>query len=161
MRASRKHRLVAALAAWLIVLSLDLFVNAGLLGSKYTGADPVLVSNIEAARRIPIAYGVWAIQVAALQWLLNRLDVRRMVDATRYGATAGFLSGGLSLIALWTIVRLDPVLTAAWILAATAEGVGAGTTLTYISRAGARGLYVVVPTAIAVVIAAFVLQNVR
>lgn len=143
-----------------MVLAVDLFVNAGLLVNAYNWEDPGLLSNVEAAQRIPVAYMAWAIQVAALQWLLTRLEVRRVASAATYGATAGLLSGGLSLVALWTIVRLDPLLTGAWVVAAVAEGAVAGATLAYLSRTGARGLRVIAPLVLVLVIAAFVLQNV-
>ncbi|PKN82462.1 MAG: hypothetical protein CVU47_02915 [Chloroflexi bacterium HGW-Chloroflexi-9] len=143
-----------------MVLAVDLFVNAGLLVNVYDGEDSALLSNVEAAKRIPVAYAVWAVQMAALQWLLTRLDVRRLASAAAYGATASLLSGGLSLVALWTIVRLDPLLTVAWIVAAVVEGAVAGATLAHLSQAGARGLRSIAPLVLVVVIAAFVLQNV-
>lgn len=152
--------MVGASAAWLAVLAVDLFVNAGLLVNAYSGDDPALLANVEAAKRIPVAYTAWAMQVAALQWLLTRLDVRRLASAATYGATASLLSGGLSLVALWTIVRLDPLLTGAWVAAAVAEGAVAGATLAYMSRMGSRGLRTVAPLVFVVVVAAFVLQNV-
>ncbi|MEX2374611.1 MAG: hypothetical protein WD942_03380 [Dehalococcoidia bacterium] len=40
---------------------MDLFVDAGLLVNTFTGEDPVLLPSVEAAKRIPIAYGTWVI----------------------------------------------------------------------------------------------------
>lgn len=157
---SPKHRVVAAVAAWLLVLAVDLFVNAGLLVNTFTGDDPVLLPNTEAAKRIPIAYGAWAIQVAALQWLLTRLGVHHIPRAASYGAVAAFVAGTLPLVALWTIVRLDLALTVTWGIAVIVEGAVAGATLAYMSRTGTRGLAILMLPFVAVVIAAFVLQNV-
>ena len=136
---SRKHRVVAVVAAWLMVLAVDLFVNAGLLVNTFTGDDPVLLPNTEAAKRIPVAYAAWAVQIAALQWLLTRLGIIRIASAASSGAAAGFVGGALPLVALWTIVRLEGALTATWLAAVIVEGAVAGAVLAYISRAGSRG----------------------
>ncbi|GMU40576.1 MAG: hypothetical protein AMXMBFR23_14420 [Chloroflexota bacterium] len=157
---SRKHRVVAVVAAWLMVLAVDLFVNAGLLVKTFTGDDPVLLPNTEAAKRIPVAYAAWAVQIAALQWLLTRLGIIRIASAASYGAAAGFVGGALPLVALWTIVRLEGALTATWLAAVIVEGAVAGAVLAYISRAGSRGLVALVLPFVVLVIAAFVLQNV-
>lgn len=157
--ASLSHCWLAALCAWLTVLAIDLFVNAGLLSGTFDESDPVLLSNVDAAKRIPVAYGAWALQVLALQWLLARLRVEDVRSAWRYGAAAGFLAGGLSLAALWTIVRLEAWLTGAWIVAGAVEGAAAAVVLVIASRQGRRVLRPLIPAWVASAVGAIVLQN--
>jgi hypothetical protein len=162
--ASRRGRgacLSAVAGAWLAVLAVDLFVNAGLLANEFTKDDPVLLSGAAAARRIPVAYAAWLLQVGALGWLLQRLDVRGLRRASTYGAAAGVLAGALPLLALWTIVRLDFAMTVTWAGTATVEGAVAGLALAYLARTGGSGWRVLTPLILATVMTAFVIQNLR
>lgn len=126
--------------AWLTAIGVDLFFNAGLFAALFDQSrEPGLLSDEMLVRRIPVAYVLLAIGVAALAWLLDAVEAegRRGI---RLGAMAGAIVGLLSLGSMWTALEMTGLFVVAGVVVTTVQGAAAAVVLT--SRRSSRSLRV-------------------
>ena len=149
--------------AWLLAVGVDLFFNAGVFVNLFDqDREPALLSDAELFRRVPVAYVALAIGVAALGWLVDRLDTRGAWSGAGLGATAGLLVAILGIINVWTALDVTLALVAAGTVVQVAQFSAAGAFLaTYRdSEQPARLVWRTVLAALSLAAAAIVLQNV-
>lgn len=128
------------LTAWVVVLGVDLFLNAGLFASLFDQArEPNLLPDEVLFRRIPAAYLVFLVAVVALAWLVTRLGLRTVPDGARVGAGGGIVLGLFGGVAMWTVVDMTGVFVAATVVVFTCEYAAAGATLAALAGADDPG----------------------
>lgn len=115
--------------AWLTVVGVDLFFNAGVFVTVFEQArEPALLPDTALFRRIPVAYAALAVAVTALAWLL-RLTGDQGVSAIKVGAGSGLVLGVAGLGALWTALDITGLFVIAGIVVAIVEGSAAAAVL--------------------------------
>ncbi len=116
--------------AWLIAVGVDLFFNAGVFAPLFVQSrEPTLLPSEVLFRRVPVAYAILALAVAALAWLLNVVAVQGQ-RAIRIGATAGLVLGLAGLGAMWTALDVTGLFVVAGIVVVVAEGATVAAVLT-------------------------------
>lgn len=94
--------------AWLLTIGVDLFFNAGVLSGLFDQSrEPGLLPDEVLFARIPVAYLALGCGVAALAWLIERLE---LTDRSHSGAVLGGLVGLMfalmGVVNLWTAIEL-------------------------------------------------------
>src|SRR3990172_4972888 len=102
----RARLLRAAGLAWLLVVGIDFFVNAGLLTTLWEGPSSFLLSTADLFLRIPMGYGALLLWSVLVVWLVTRLHIERPRSGAVFGAELGILvrvAGMLGLASISTI----------------------------------------------------------
>ncbi|MGB7860867.1 MAG: hypothetical protein WBM90_10250 [Acidimicrobiia bacterium] len=115
------------IVAWLLVVGVDLFFNAGVFTRLFDQSrEPGLLSDAVLFRRIPVTYLALAVGVAALAWLFDRLDVKGSPRGTIYGGLAGVAVVLLGVINLWAAIEMTGLFVASAALVQIVELGAAG-----------------------------------
>ncbi|MDH4307531.1 MAG: hypothetical protein OEX04_08620 [Acidimicrobiia bacterium] len=115
--ASRPRPLTAGriALAWLVVIGVDLFFNAGLFAGLFDqDKEPSLLPDDLLFRRIPAAYLALGVGVVALAWMLDKTGStgrHALLRSAGSGATVGILGLG----ALWTALDISGLFVVAGI----------------------------------------------
>ncbi len=127
MRALRPGRIALA---WLTVVGVDLFFNAGVFAFVYEQSrEPALLPDSDLALRIPVAYAALALAVTALAWVIQTVGARGR-RAIEIGAGAGLVLGVAGFGAMWTAIDVTGLLIGVGILVSVVEGAVAAAVLT-------------------------------
>jgi|WetSurSiteA1Bulk_404760.scaffolds.fasta_scaffold06953_1 hypothetical protein len=106
------------LLAWLAIISLDFFLNAGLLARFYRWDSPGFLTPLKMLQYIPLGYAAFLFWSILLVWLMKRLSVSGSRRGAAFGLRVGILCaaagfcGEISIFALpvgmlfmWAIVN--------------------------------------------------------
>ncbi len=145
--------------AWLLVVGIDLFFNAGLVAWMFDQRrEPNLLPDTILFRRIPAAYLALALSVVALAWLVDRIQLP-VGRAAAVGGIAGLVVGVQGLGALWTAIDITGVFVMVGIAILAIQGAAAGWLLASPQPVG-RLVRWVVPGFVALVVLGQVAANV-
>ncbi len=150
----------------MLVLGIDLFVNAGVLARLWDqGRERALLADEALFRRIPIGYLTFAIGVVALAVVLGRTATQGIPASLGVGIGFGAVAATLGVVGLWTAIDMTGSFVAAAALTQTVEYAAAGAVLGAFSRPGGRGherrlFRRTVVVALGLAVAGIVVQNV-
>lgn len=159
------HRALAVgpiLWAWLLVLGVDLFFNAGLFAPLFDQTrEPSLLPDESLFRRIPVAYVGLLLAVVLLAGLIDRLEVDEVSFGAVLGAVLGVVLAVMGPVYLWTAVDLTVVFVAAAGVVAVSEFAAAGAVLAAFRRSAdaVRLRWRVAAAASGLAAAGFAIQN--
>jgi len=100
--------------AWLVSLSFDLFIHAGVLAALYARPSPFLLPADAAFRRIPLGYAAFLVLTAALYWLFQQVGVRDWFAGVRLGLVTGLTVWGAWTLGLYSISVAEGDLLVGW-----------------------------------------------
>lgn len=109
------------LLAWLAVIGFDFFLHAGILAGLYETPAPFLLSAQASFERIPLGYLSFAILVAGLVWLADRLRVNGWRKGLVCGLVFGAVTWGAFILGLYSISTAPTPLLWGWFLGQTVE----------------------------------------
>ncbi len=158
---TRRERFWALTLAWFATVAVDFFFYGGVFTSMFQNDDPYLLTADQLFARIPAGYASFAIEVAALGWLLSRLQIHRWRAGAWVGATAGAVVGGALLVGLWSVVATSGALLVSWWLVLTLQMAAGGAVLGAVGTVPLRRVVRrVLLGAFVLIVGAVVLQNV-
>lgn len=118
------------LTAWVVVLGVDLFFNAGLFSALFDQTrEPNLLPDDALFRRIPAAYLVFLVVVAALAWLVDRLGLRTAREGAALGSATGLVVGLIGGVGMWTVIDMTGLFVLSVLVVFVAEYAAAGAVL--------------------------------
>ncbi len=121
-----RRPILFTLLAWFAMLAWDFLLHGGLLARFYLADNPVLLSPLEAFRRIPLGYASFLLLAILLVWLMPRFELKGWRAAFGFGLKTGALLWGSFVLGLVSIVRFDILLGVGWFIGQTLElGIGA------------------------------------
>jgi hypothetical protein len=103
-----KGTAAAAIGAWFSYVVLDFLTHAVVLAGWWRATEAFWLPPADLARRIPVAYGVFALYCASLTVLLDALHGKQATVFTglRIGALVGVLFGMTSALGMYCVVRV-------------------------------------------------------
>lgn len=114
------------LASWILMVALDLLLNAGIFAKLWLEPNSFLLSPQDLFRRLPLGYIAFLVQAAAYVWLAARIGVRNWKQGALFGLILGVVLNIASVLGLrsgttasWTM------LFAAWLIGGTVLTAGA------------------------------------
>ncbi len=108
-----RWRVEAAVWAWLVAIGVDLFYNAGVFSPLFDQSrEPGLLADSELFKRIPVAYLVLAVEVAALTGVLELVHATTLRRGALVGAATGALLGIGGVVWLWTAIEMTAAFVA-------------------------------------------------
>jgi len=118
--------------AWLAIVSLDFFLNAGLLARIYRWDLPGFLSPLKMFQYIPLGYAAFLLWSILLVWLMKRLSIAGLKRGAGFGLTVGILCaaagffGQLSIFALpvWMLFTWAVVNTLSFTIGGAVVGAG-------------------------------------
>ncbi len=123
---SARRFFITVLASWLVMVALDLLLNAGLFATLWFEPSPFLLSPEDLFRRLPLGYAAFFVQAVAYVWLTTEVGARNRRQGGLFGLKLGALLGVASVLGLrsgttasWTM------LLAAWFVGGTVMTTGA------------------------------------
>jgi hypothetical protein len=118
----------AATGAWWSYVVLDFLTHAVLLAGWWRATEVFWLPPADLARRIPVAYGVFAIYCASLTVLLQALRGQQPPVSTglRFGALVGLVFGLTSALGMYCLVRVPLSFMLVGPLGTTVASGGAG-----------------------------------
>jgi hypothetical protein len=108
MSGRRQAIVAAATGAWWSYLVLDFLTHAVVLAAWWRATEASWLPPLELARRIPIAYGAFAIYCASLTMLLTVVHGQQpsVLTGLRFGAFVGVLFGVTNALGMYCLVRV-------------------------------------------------------
>lgn len=94
---TRKHLIQVTALAWLAIISVDLLMNAGILGPFLNWEQPGFLPPIKMFQYIPLGYAAFLLLAILILWLMLLLKL----SGARAGAVFGAKFGGLLAAAGW------------------------------------------------------------
>jgi hypothetical protein len=123
---SPRQFILRVLASWLVMVALDLLLNAGLFAKLWFEPSLFLLSPENLFRRLPLGYAAFLAQAVAYVWLTMRMGAKNWRQAGLFGLKLGAILSIASVLGLrsgttasWT------VLLAAWLVGGTIMTTGA------------------------------------
>lgn len=107
-KVSIRKFILRVLASWIVMMALDLLLNAGLFARFWLEPSSFLLSPTELFSRLPLGYLAFLLQALVAVWLTIRIGVRNW----RQGSLFGFELGALLSIA--AVLGLRSATTASW-----------------------------------------------
>lgn len=77
--------------AWIAIISLDFFLNAGLLSRLYRWDLPGFLPPLKMFQYIPLGYAAFLFWSILLIWLMKRLSIAGLRRGAGFGLTVGIL----------------------------------------------------------------------
>jgi hypothetical protein len=122
----RKFALRVA-ACWIVMMALDLLLNAGAFAKLWFEPGPFLLGPEDLFRRLPLGYAAFLLQAAAYVWLANRMGVKNARQGALFGLKLGVILGIAAALGLrsgttasWTILLVG------WLIGGIVLTTGAG-----------------------------------
>ena len=108
MLGKKQAIVAAATGAWWSYLVLDFLTHAVVLAGWWRATEASWLAPSDLARRIPIAYGVFAIYCASLTILLTIVHGQqpRLLVGLHFGALVGLLFGITSAVGMYCLVQV-------------------------------------------------------
>jgi hypothetical protein len=95
---TRKRLIRVALLAWFAIMSLDFFLNAGVLAPFYNWELPGLLPPIMMFKLIPLGYAAFLLWSIVLVWLVVRTQSFGFRAGAVFGAKLGALLGAAAFL---------------------------------------------------------------
>ncbi len=160
---ARAFRVEPVFWAWLVAVGVDLFFNAGVFAGLFEQSrEPNLLADEVLFARIPVAYVVVAVGVAAVAWVVDLAQITGARRGAITGTGIGLLFGLTGLVWLWTAIEMTLLFVGAGLVVQTAQMAAAGIVLGVVRRdLPARQLrWRSAAAALALAMTAIVVQNV-
>jgi hypothetical protein len=123
MRISIRKFILRVVASWIVMMALDLLLNAGLFAKLWLEPSSFLLGPRDLFRRLPLGYAAFLLQALAYVWLANRMGVRNWRQGTLFGLKLGVI------LSIAAVLGLRSGTTASWTMLLVAWLIG-GTVLT-------------------------------
>ena len=114
-------------ACWIVMIALDLLLNAGAFAKLWFEPGPFLLGPEDLFRRLPLGYTAFLLQATAYVWLANHMGVKSARQGALFGLKLGVILGVAAALGLrsgttasWTILLV------AWLIGGTVLTTGAG-----------------------------------
>jgi len=121
-----RRLILRVLASWILMIALDLLLNAGLFAKLWLEPSSFLLAPRELFRRLPLGYLAFLGQAIAYVWLATLIGVRNWKQGTVFGLKLGVLLNVASVLGLrsgttasWTMLLV------AWLIGGIVLTVGA------------------------------------
>jgi hypothetical protein len=88
---SRRRLIEVTTLAWFAIISLDFFMNAGLLARFYRWDQPGFLSPLKMFEYIPMGYAAFLLWSILLVWLMTKLSVSGFRAGAIFGLKIGIL----------------------------------------------------------------------
>jgi hypothetical protein len=125
--ANRAFAIRPIFSAWVLTVGVDLFFNAGVFMPLFDQErEPSLLPDEQLFRRIPVAYLTLLGGVAALGWLIDKIDPSEVRQGFIAGGLSGVVLSLMGVVYLWTAFEMTGVFVAAGSLVVMAEFASAG-----------------------------------
>jgi len=111
---SRMRLIHVTALAWLAILGLDFFLNAGLLARFYRWDTPGLLPPVKMFQLIPLGYAAFLLWSVALVWLIARTRAYGAAAGARFGAKLGALLGGAAFLGWLSLFSIPPLMLFCW-----------------------------------------------
>src|SRR3989304_2945364 len=135
-RTQRAPVVRAAVLAWMLVVGIDFFVNAGLLAMLWKGPSSFLLSTADLFLRIPMGYAALLLWSVLVVWLVTRLHVERPRSGAVFGAKLGMLVSVAGMLGLASISTISATIALGWATTQIVEFAVVGYVGTLALRAG-------------------------
>ena len=123
---SRKAIVEAVVLAWLFVVGVDFFLNAGLLARVWEEESPFLLPAVDMFVRIPLGYAAFLLWAILVVWLILRVGIRQPLAGAVFAAEVGVLVAVATTLALVSISTVSATVAVAWTATQVAEFAGLG-----------------------------------
>ena len=164
MSGKRKALAAAAIGAWWSYVVLDFLTHAVLLAGWWRATEVFWLPPAELARRIPVAYGVFAIYCASLTVLLAALRSQQPLVSTGlwFGALVGLVFSLTGALGMYCLVRVPLSFMLVGPLGTTVASGGAGAAAAWVLSGGRRWrrVGVLFAAGLALLVVGVVAQNV-
>ena len=100
--------------AWLAIVSLDFFLNAGLLARIYRWDLPGFLSPIKMFQYIPLGYAAFLLWSILLVWLMKRLSIAGLKRGAVFGLRVGILCAAAGFFGQLSIFDLPVWMLFTW-----------------------------------------------
>jgi hypothetical protein len=118
--------------AWLAIVSLDFFLNAGLLARFYRWDLPGFLTPLKMLQYIPLGYAAFLFWSILLVWLMKQLSISGLRRGAAFGLKVGILTaaagfcGEISIFALpvWMLFMWAIVNTVSFTIGGAVAGAG-------------------------------------
>lgn len=160
---ARALRVEPVFWAWLVAVGVDLFFNAGVFTGLFEqGREPSLLADEVLFARIPVAYVVVAVGVAAVAWVVDLAQVTGARRGLITGTAMGLVFGLTGVVWLWTAIEMTLLFVGASLVVQAAQMAAAGTVLGAVRRGlpNRQLRWRSAAAALALAITAIVIQNV-
>ena len=118
-RVSRWRIIQITLLAWFAVISLDYFMNAGLLARFYNWNLPGFLSPLKMFQYIPLGYAAFLLWSILLVWLMTRLSVSGFLAGAMFGLKVGILLAAAGFCGQMSVFALPAKMLGLWMVANT------------------------------------------
>jgi hypothetical protein len=125
-RVSRWRIIQITLLAWFAVISLDYFMNAGLLARFYNWNLPGFLSPLKMFQYIPLGYACFLLWCILLVWLMTRLFVSGFRAGAIFGMKVGILLSVAGFLGQMSIFDFPAWMFLLWIVPNTLSFTVAG-----------------------------------
>jgi hypothetical protein len=140
MSGTKRAIAAAATSAWWSYVVLDFLTHAVVLAAWWRATEAFWLPPPELARRIPVAYGVFAIYCASLTVLLTVIHGQQppVLTALRFGAVVGLVFGLTSVLGAYCVVRIPPTFLLVGPAGTAVASAGAGAAAAWVLRGSRR-----------------------
>ncbi|HKZ92314.1 MAG TPA: hypothetical protein VJZ50_09255 [Candidatus Limnocylindrales bacterium] len=135
-RTQRAPVVRAAVLAWMLVVGIDFFVNAGMLTMLWEGPSSFLLSTADLFLRIPMGYAALLLWSVLVVWLVTRLHIERPRGGAVFGAKLGMLVSVAGMLGLASISTISATIALGWATTQIVEFAVVGYVGTLALRAG-------------------------
>jgi hypothetical protein len=111
-----KRIVQTTLLAWLGVIGLDFFLNAGILAHFYDWNLPSLLPPARMFAYIPLGYAAFLLWCILLAWLMVRTGTVGFSHGTTFGAEVGALYGASTFLAAMSLYTFPVRMVLCWSL---------------------------------------------
>ena len=126
MGVSVRRFILRVVASWIVMMALDLLLNAGLFAKLWLEPSSFLLGPRELFQRLPLGYFAFLLQALAYVWLANRIGVRTWRQGTLFGLKLGAILNTAAVLLLrsgttasWTMLLVG------WLIGGTLLTIGA------------------------------------
>jgi hypothetical protein len=154
----------AAIGAWFSYVVLDFLTHGVVLAGWWRATEVFWLPPADLARRIPVAYGVFALYCASLTVLLDALRGKQapVLTGLRFGTLVGFLFGLTSALGMYCLVRVPVSFMLVGPISTTVASGGAGAAAAWVSSGDRkwRRVGVLFAAGVALLVVGVIAQNV-
>lgn len=158
---SVRQFILRVLASGILMMALDLFLNAGVFAKVWLEPSSFLLGTRDLFSRIPLGYAAFFLQACAWVWLTMRVGARTWKQGCLFGLKIGGLLAIAATLGLRSGTTADwPILLAGYLVGNTVLTTGACTIAGLASeRGGKRAFLSAILTLVIAFILVVVLQN--
>jgi hypothetical protein len=116
---SRRRFIQITTLAWFAVISLDFFLDAGLLARFYQWDLPGFLPPLKMFQYIPLGYAAFLLWSILLVWLMTRLSVSGFLAGAMFGLKVGILLAAAGFCGQMSVFALPAKMLGLWMVANT------------------------------------------